>query len=239
MAAPIGSLAATMAPRLVFDRLAGSGFRFVQLDAATPGLRPRELDRSARRDLLATLRRRELTVAGVDMWIPPEHFQMAAHVDRAVAALADAVELAAELDRCPVSVVLPGDDSDCTDVVGQVAAHASRFGVTLADHGLPLGRWSAVGVGIDPAAVLEAADDPAQAILSHSRALASVRVADLLQSGGRGPLGDPDGGKLDLLSYRAAMEAAGWDQPVAADLRKARQPWMALQMAARAWRGGE
>ena len=38
----------------------------VQLSAAQAGLRPRELDRSARRDLLATLRRRELAVAGID-----------------------------------------------------------------------------------------------------------------------------------------------------------------------------
>src|SRR5690606_35381914 len=94
-------------PRRSIDRLHELGFRFIQLSATHPGLRPRELDQSARRDLLATLRRRERSPAGVDLWIPPEHFADAAQVDRAVAAAIAAIELAADLGRVPLSLALP------------------------------------------------------------------------------------------------------------------------------------
>ena len=52
---PEDCLAPTLAalgdrPRTAIDRLAGLGFRAVQLSASQPGLRPRELDRSGRRD---------------------------------------------------------------------------------------------------------------------------------------------------------------------------------------------
>ena len=96
--------------------IASMGFRAVQLSATQPGLRPRELDGSARRGLRATLRRLELQPAGVDLWIPGEHFTLGEHVDRAVDAVCAAIELAANLaatipkgvpSRVPVSLTLP------------------------------------------------------------------------------------------------------------------------------------
>ena len=61
------------APRRAISQLSDAGFRAAQLSASQPGLRPRELDQSGRRDLLATLRRREVSASGIDAWIPPEH----------------------------------------------------------------------------------------------------------------------------------------------------------------------
>ena len=61
-------------PRAALARLSKLGFRHVQLDATQPGLRPRELDRSARRHLAATLRRPEDSPIGVDLWVPASHF---------------------------------------------------------------------------------------------------------------------------------------------------------------------
>jgi hypothetical protein len=46
------------------------GFRSVQLSAAQPGLRPRELDRSGRRDLLARLSRLQMPAAGLESGWP-------------------------------------------------------------------------------------------------------------------------------------------------------------------------
>ena len=91
LAPTLGPLAELLAPRSVFDRLSELGYRYVQLSAAQPGLRPRELDKSARRDLLATLRRREMSPAGVDLWIPPDHFLASATVDRAAEAVVEAI----------------------------------------------------------------------------------------------------------------------------------------------------
>ena len=80
-------------PRVVLDRLAVCGFRAVQLSASQPGLRPRELDRSGRRDLAGRLRRLALVAAGVDLWIPRAQLLDPARVDRAVGTMLDAVGL--------------------------------------------------------------------------------------------------------------------------------------------------
>ena len=61
------------------------------------GLRPRELDRSARRDLASVLRRFELELSGVDLWIPPGHFVDGLHSDRAVEAVVEAVRFVVEM----------------------------------------------------------------------------------------------------------------------------------------------
>ena len=86
-------------PRVALDRFAAMGFRHVQLSAMQPGLRPRDLDRSGRRDLGVRLGRLGMTAAGVDLWIPQTHFVDPYQVDRAVAAVLGAIELAGALDR--------------------------------------------------------------------------------------------------------------------------------------------
>lgn len=80
------------------------GFTAVQLDAAAAGVRPRELGPSARRDLVARLRRRSLRPVGLDLWIPPAHFRDPGTVDRASDAMLAAIELAADLGRLDLAV---------------------------------------------------------------------------------------------------------------------------------------
>ena len=225
-----------LTPREVFDRLSELGFRYVQLRAAHPGLRPRELDKSARRDLRATLRRRELAAAGVDLWIPPGHFLDPTTVDRAVEAMGEAIELAADLGRCPLSVALPTpEEGDFGSLVGVLADRARHFGVELADHALPLGEREKVDVGIDPAALLGNGEDPAASVIACADRLVSARLCDLLRSGMRGPIGDPQEGRLDVTAYRAAIAGCRVHRPVVADLRQWSDPWSGLEQTARAW----
>ncbi|MFI4898047.1 MAG: hypothetical protein ACIARR_09495, partial [Phycisphaerales bacterium JB059] len=116
------------------------GARRVRLDAAAPGVRARELDRSARRDLGGLLRRRELTFTGLDLWIPSAHFEETAHVDRAVDATLGAIRLAGDLARlgdgggAPVLRV-PLGDAPAAGVVAALERAALEAGVGVADRG--------------------------------------------------------------------------------------------------------
>lgn len=239
LAPTLGPLAESLAPRRVLDRLSELGFRAVQLSAAQPGLRPRELDKSARRDLLATLRRREMSPAGVDLWIPPNHFLDPAAVDRAAEAVVEAIELAADLGRCPLSVALPPiEEGDRESLIGELLNHARHYGVELADHTLPLGQREDVGVGIDPAALLGMGEDPAAAMINCAPRVVAVRLCDLLRTGMRGPIGDPQDGRLDVTEYRAALAVCRLHQPLVADLRQWSDPWSGLIRTASVWREG-
>ena len=93
--------------RMALERLSAAGFQSVQLDATMAGLRPRDLDIRARKDLLGLLGRRSLTLAGVDLFIPRRHFMEPENLDRALSAALAGIELAADLGRVPVSLSLP------------------------------------------------------------------------------------------------------------------------------------
>src|SRR5690606_31973157 len=60
--------------RAAINWAAAAGWRAITLDATAPDTRSRALDNSARRDLASALRRAELAFAGLDLWIPAEHF---------------------------------------------------------------------------------------------------------------------------------------------------------------------
>jgi sugar phosphate isomerase/epimerase len=239
------SLAPTLAPlqtepRAAFDRLHAMGFRHVQLSATQRGMRPRELDRSARRDLAAMLRRREMSIAGVDAWIPPRHFLDDAHSDRAVAAAIDAISFAADLGRCPVSFTLPAGKNEeeraaLAPVIEALVARASHLGVILADHAVPVTERDGVQIGIDPAAWLAAGEDPTAAATRHAPSIACVRLCDLLLSGMRGPINDDEEGRLDVTAYRVAVSLCELAQPVVIDTRQWRDPWSGLERTKDTW----
>jgi sugar phosphate isomerase/epimerase len=219
-------------PRATFQRLARAGFRHVQLSATLAGMRPRELDRSARRDLLATLRRAELTVSGVDFWIPISDFDDPARMDRAIAATQAAVELAADLGRQALSLILPGND----EVVETLAVHASHHGVPLADHARPPSPHVAVGVGIDPAAVLSQNVDPATEVMQAGPRLTVARLSNLSITGMRLPIGERGDGRLDAMAYRVALSVVGYRRPVIVDARQWTDPWSGIEQTQSAWR---
>lgn len=244
----LNDLAPTLAalpgePRRAMDRLHELRFRFVQLSASQPGLKPRDLDHSARRDLVSTLRRCEIEIAGVDLWIPVEHFSDPSHVDRAVNAAVDAVIFAADLGRVPISLTLPSDtesqNAPANEATAAVIAACERYGVPLADHAVPPSkrpRHDLLGIGIDPVAWLASSGgfDAAQITSSMPRSILSARLGDLSRTGSRQPLAQP-GGRLNLQEYRIALSAAGYGCPVVLDARQWNNPWQAVQVARQAW----
>ncbi len=222
-------------PRAALERLAGGGFRHVQLSASQAGLRPRELDRSGRRDLRAFLGRIGLRPSGLDLWVPPAHFASARLADRAFESVRAAIGLAADLGRGPVSLALPPEA--LPEVLEAIAAAALRENVTVADHAVPPAPRlpGGLGVGIDPAAWLAAGRDPAEGIDSCLERLAVVRLADFAGAGLRDAIGGGDG-RLDVEAYRAAIARTPLrSAPLVADLRGLRDPWAGLARTARAW----
>ncbi len=248
------SPAAASDARALIDWVRASGFAAVQLDAAAPGIRPRDLDRSGRRDLAAVLRRADLACAGLDLWIPPEHFVSPAHSDRAVSAVLAAIELASELSllaeggkkspglRRGASLCLTLPASPPADILGALSAHAARHGVRIADHAWPIAEPEAdaspwIGVGVDPAAVLSAGEDPVALAARLGPRLAAARVTDVAAAGptaGRIPPGAP-GGRLDLLAYAASLTIAGYTGWAVLDLRGVPDQAAAAATAQEAW----
>lgn len=218
-----------------------SGFRGVQFSVTGGGLRPRELGPSARRDLRATLSRLELAVSGIDAIVPVAHFLDPAMSERAIDAIDGACGLAAELGRVPVTLQLPpaGDESQQDrrrEVVAALAAAADRAGVTLADLGGAVeAPWPPVGVCVDPAAVLADGGDPSAVVARTGPKLAAVRVADLLRSGLRGPIGVRGESRLDVLAFRVAMDVSGFRGLPVLDCRQWSDPRTGALQSAEAW----
>ncbi|MEZ6243678.1 MAG: hypothetical protein R3B57_11630 [Phycisphaerales bacterium] len=215
--------------------------RGVRLDAAAAGVRARDLDRSARRDLAALLRRTERSLGGLDLWIPPTHFADASRVDRAVAATLGAIELAGDLaalvggaSRRSVSVILPGE-VDPT-VVGSIAAAAEIAGVVVADHAWPCAeeRSAGIGVGVDPATVLLAGGDPSEAVSRLGGRVVVARLSDA-NAQGRCLPGDA-AGRLDMVAYSVAIATGGADPEIVVDLRGLPRQDRAATRIIEAWR---
>lgn len=240
------SLAGFPAPagaRRAINDVALLGCRAVAIDATHPETRPRVLDASARRDLGSLLRRSDLGFAGLDLWIPPEHFADPAQASRAVDAVTAACGLSADLARWSgpasrpiVSLVLPKEPVE--GVVEALALAAERTGAMPADHAWPLLNTARPGVhaGIEPATLLMAGADPAKessALLRDGR-LASARLSD---SGvvGRTPLGS-HGGRLDVLAYSVALITGGLEGWVTLDVRGLPDPESGVRSALERWR---
>jgi sugar phosphate isomerase/epimerase len=220
-----------------------AGFSAVQLDATLAGTRPRELGQRARRDLLALAGRRDLRIAGVDLFLPRSHYVEDRHQDRAVGATLAAIELAADLGRVPLSVTLPITDL-APDIRAAMVQSADVHGVRLAVHAedqpAELLQWAkavdlpALGVALDPAAVLARSQSPPEVARQAGQYLAVARLSDLTSATAvRCRVGDGD---LDLAEYRVAVDLApGRTGPVVLDLRGIESVLDAAIRARRAW----
>lgn len=217
--------------RAQIDWASGAGYRAVTLNAAAPESRARDLGRSARRDIAALLRRRELACAGLDLWLPPAHLTDPAHADRALTALLDAVDLAADLAELTdgdavVSTVLPAP-KDAPGVAAALLDRAAGRGAHIADHRWPLAEnepppapGAPIGVGLDPASMFIAEGkscDPAAAVSRLAGAVISARLSDA-DNAGRCVPGSP-GGRLDALNYCVALTTAGYPRRLVIDVR--------------------
>lgn len=235
-------------PRDAMVRAKALGMRAVQLDAARPGTRPRDLDRSARRDLAARLRREELILSGLDLWIPEEHLVSGEHLTRAIEALDAAVVLAADLAELMglgsgidsiaarrLSVSLPQEVA--LEVVDRLKSVADTHGVSVADHKYPDPLLDhPIGMGLDPAGVAGNNADPITVAVEHAKSLVSARLSDLSNFGRTAPGGR--NGRLDVAGYAAALTTAGHERPVVLDLRGLSEPWDAVTTARDAWASG-
>lgn len=229
--APLVDDASGTAIKAALDRVASLGLGHVQIAANMPGLRPRDLDHAGRRDFLSSLRRRELQPSGMDAWIPAEHFIDPARADRAAAAMAEIITLAADLGRVPVSTILPTVEEIAQTIVEQ----AQRSGVPIADHAVPPSDRPGVGYGIDPAAWLSCHKDPVAAIHTCGSRLVAARLDDLTRSGLRGPAGSPHEGRLDVSAYRIALSINGHRRPPVIDARQWNDAWRGVEQSIRAW----
>lgn len=238
------------------------GYRAVQLDAGVAGLRARDLDRSARRDLAALLRRSELSCTGLDLWIPAEHFASLEHADRAVSAVSGALELAADLSRLSASAVVStarrGDmgsvsltlPKELPDAIRRtLEERATTCGVLIADHAWPakldVSHESPIGIGLDPAMLLMAGEDPVkwasrlagdkQAQRESLPRLVTARATSA-STVSRVSLGARDS-KLEILSYGVSLLTGGYDQAVVVDVRGVADPERAAEEAVEVWGG--
>lgn len=203
---------------------AARGFRAVQLNAAAADARPRDLGRSARRDIAALLRRNELTLSGVDLWIPVSHYLDPAHADHAVTTACQAIDFAADLaqlttGRAALSLLLPADRALSAGLLQTLADRCQRAGARIADHTWPAAPEfhdnDPIGVGIDPATILLAGDAPETALAQMGPRLVSARLSDISAAGRV----TPGEGGLDLLEYSVAASTIPAALPLVVDLR--------------------
>jgi len=233
-----GYLAQSPSPKAAIEEIHALGVRGITLDASLPDFRPRTLGRSARRDLAASLRRRELEFTGLDLWIPPEHYADPTNAPRAIDALNQAAEMSSELatlvsgrSKPVVSVVLPIEINPTERAA--IAANAQRVGAIIADHHPePPPHGAGIGIGIDPVMVLMTGNSPGKAVTHAGKNLASVRLSDL-SAMGRCVVGAP-GSKLDLRGYAGALIVARQEW-ITLDLREMPEPKVAVERARQAW----
>ncbi len=214
-------------PHRAMRHIAESGFRCIQLSAALPSMRPRELDRSARRDVLARMRRLEVVLAGIDLWIPLEHFADDTTSDRAMAATMNAIELAADFGGAPLSIEFPESmDATC---IAAIHDRADVCGITIIDFGGH--HEDTFCVGVDPAFALTHDADPA-ALVSNAKNLGGVRFSDADRAGRV----MPGSGRLDVVALQAAlMTATPVTSIVPLDLRSLANPLTAMLNAKDRW----
>lgn len=211
--------------------------RGLTLDAGRPDCRARDLGRSARRDLGAMLRRTEVELAGIDLFIPPEHYTDPAKCERAFETVQQTAMLAVELSRLVggrsrpvVSITLPV--SLPQHERHSLTAVFEKYGAIGADHtpGAPApSAW--LGTGIDPAACFLANADPAK--LATEPGVVALRLSNL-NATGRCPV-NAEGGRLELLAYTGATLTSDlrW---ITADTRGVGDPMRGVKAAVHAWR---
>jgi len=259
LAASLGGLDEDVPTAL--QRLSEMGYSAVHLPISAPGLRPRDLDATARRGLRTLLRRRELQLAGMDLWIPPGDFVEPSRSDRAASAVMAAIELSADLGRSSgggspgdrragISLLLPvvGDHDDALrSLLAALFASAERHGVDLIDCTHPPQRSAHSGevrwcVGIDPPAWLSTEGvDLTAAMVANAQTLRSVRLVDLSRSGMRVPIADRACGsawpeaRLDPDVLAGGLSAVAPQALPVADPRQWIDPWGGLAQTLAVW----
>lgn len=220
------------------------GFRAVTLSAAQTGTRPRELDRSERRGLMAELKRLELHCDSIDLFIPPEHFTSSDTMDRAIHAVQDALDLGSDLGANVLFLRLPHESLENPPLESTQAlmdlANSSR--VRLADIGLggrPLtaleeGAPISIGIGIDTASWLADGRDPLEGLILHGGLVGGVRLVGLDETGSR--VSPCLSARIDIHAWRQAFDINAHGASLVIDARGWREPIEGVAQALQAWR---
>lgn len=232
-----------MSVKQAVGQLSLLGFHAIQLDATLSGIRPRDLDKRSRQDLLAVLTRSSMQLAGLDCFIPRKDFECAENVDRAVHAVSACIELASDLGRVPVSLALPVK-TVADDVKNALLTAADAYGVALAIHAEDqldsLKQWvietnqPILGLSMDPASLIASDIEPDIQVQQLGDYLTVGRLSDYRKDTNlRCAVGQ---GSLDLMSYRLMLDMAkGRRGSVVLDLRGLEYPQQAASQAMQAW----
>ncbi len=248
-------LSATLSPLIkhfggnfqrALDDVSDAELRFVQLSAAQPGMRPRELDGRARKDLIAALHRSGLMISGVDLFVPQRDWLDNQKIDRVVASVLASIAFAADIGRVPLCLSFPYR-SIAKDVLDSVLTAADSHGVTLAIHGesdpqefdlwLECHDENFIRAAIDPATVLATDHDLNAMTAGLAGRLTVARLDDYAErsvtdTGGRCNVGD---GSLDVTSYRVALSLATRLRHIVVELRDLDNASHALRQAKARW----
>ena len=209
--------------RGLIEWVSAEGCRGLVLDAIHPETRPRDLGRSARRDLAASIRRAELEWKGIDVFVPAAHLASAEHSDRALAAVIGAIDLAGELrtmgigDEPVVTLDLPDELTE--GVVRTIADAAERAGVIAACLSE---KHQLFKRAIDLDAMHEAGADVVGA-------LTSARTAQVRWGGPRIER------RVDLFSVRGAIAIRKEHCAAVLDLSRTIEPTRTIGTAIAAW----
>ena len=229
-------------PRKAIDVLSSHSWRGIQIDARADGTRPSQLGISARRDLAGLLHRQGMVLAGLDLWLPESAFFEADTIERAVDRTVECIDLATDLGNCPISMLLPKqvDSSELDSALEVILAKAGGRGVRIADYARDAPGMEPVdvqshGLGLDPASLLMAGEDPAAAALAWGDRLASARLVDLTGEGNRTVPSMGGRGQLDLVSYKISLGLNPGGRCVVVDLRDCPDPLQGLVQAGEAW----
>jgi len=222
------SLAITPLPGSPRERLETAhalGARAVVLDVTLPGLRPRELDRSARRGLFALLRRLELRLDGVDLPIPPAHFTDPARQDRAISVVAETAVFLAEASSLAETtriVHLAAPDPHAA----AAAAETDTFLTAPSAEALPPPYLPA----LDLAELAAGPNDPLE-VIAATPGLGALRLADS-RAGSRCPLGE---GALDVGAVYAVVSTTAPGASLVIDPRQLPDARAGAGRSLRAW----
>ncbi len=175
----------------------------------------------------------ELTLTGLDLPIPPNHFSDPSFQDRAVAAVAAACDFLAQTAGLVETILqifisIPNPAGPAALAAGQ---HARAAGVTLVNTVRPLPEMpEGFAAGIDLAAELDAGNDPLESIAATPD-LAAIRLGDS-SAAGRCALG---AGRLDLAGAYAVIETTARGASLVIDPRGAGDPLGVATASLTAW----
>ncbi|MHC4976402.1 MAG: hypothetical protein ACYTF7_07325 [Planctomycetota bacterium] len=214
-------------PRRRFALARQHGYQCVTLDATDPRTRPRDLDRSSRRDLGATLQRDGLGCAGFDLWIAHSHLEDSTNWER----ITDAVRASAEClhgiaEGGSINMALPAEG--CAELIGALVTACESHGVALSDHSWPPRDDECLRVGFDPASVIVGGDDPHEAIARVATRAGSLRLSDIDETG-RVPVGE---GSVNPDLLEASAQALGCPLHWIVDIRGVARQQEAIRLGA-------